>query len=137
MSLDQRSTRAAPCGEQENHCHPPPPTPGFQHHEQSTKQMGTSDSVEQSGRFSSLHVVPPWNSTGHSGFLLFLKMWEDEANENGGGWVIWLWKGLACCCSENFILVMSRQQFPGAGRGRVLADLWSVWCQEILFHCRL
>lgn len=90
--------RSTLCGAQENQHH----RTGSRCREQNIKRMGTFSSVEQSRRFYSLRVVPPWNMTGHGGFLLCKEgmkpMWEDDANKKGGKCVIWLWKGLACCC---------------------------------------
>nr|XP_060477272.1 collagen alpha-1(I) chain-like [Panthera onca] len=71
-------------GAREN-CHHPTST---QNCKQNIKQMSTFDPVEQSWGVFSHHVLPPWNLTGHSGFLLFKEgvkpMWEDDANKNGG-----------------------------------------------------
>lgn len=124
--------RSTLCGAQENHRH----CTGSGCCEQNIKRMGTFSSVEQSGRFYSLHVVPPWNMTGHGGFLPCKEgmkpMWEDDANKKGGKCVIWLWKGLACCCWENLILVALRQQFTV---GRKSADLCGV--RRISFHYRI
>ena len=75
-------------GAREN-CHHPTST---QNCKQNIKQMGTFDPVEQSWGVYSHHVLLPWNLTGHSGFLLFKEgvkpVWEDDANKNGGKWVI-------------------------------------------------
>lgn len=38
-------------------------------------------------------------------------MWEDEANKNGGKWIIRLRKGLASRFRENIILAMLGEQF--------------------------
>nr|XP_015196006.1 PREDICTED: eukaryotic translation initiation factor 4E type 2-like [Lepisosteus oculatus] len=38
-------------------------------------------------------------------------MWEDEANKNGGKWIIRLRKGLASRFWENIILAMLGEQF--------------------------
>uniref|UniRef100_A0A8D0R5E1 Eukaryotic translation initiation factor 4E family member 2 n=1 Tax=Sus scrofa TaxID=9823 RepID=A0A8D0R5E1_PIG len=71
-------------------------------------------SVEQFWRFYS-HMVRPGDLTGHSDFHLFKEgikpMWEDDANKNGGKWIIRLRKGLASRCWENLILAMLGEQF--------------------------
>uniref|UniRef100_A0A8C6VFB5 Eukaryotic translation initiation factor 4E family member 2 n=1 Tax=Naja naja TaxID=35670 RepID=A0A8C6VFB5_NAJNA len=70
--------------------------------------------VEQFWRFYS-HMVRPGDLTGHSDFHLFKEgikpMWEDDANKNGGKWIIRLRKGLASRCWENLILAMLGEQF--------------------------
>ncbi|XP_053425120.1 eukaryotic translation initiation factor 4E type 2-like [Nycticebus coucang] len=69
-------------------------TPGrptsSQSYEQNIKQIDTSASVEQFWRFYS-HM--------------------DDANKNGGKWIIRLRKGLASRCWENLILAMLGEQF--------------------------
>ncbi|XP_058909629.1 eukaryotic translation initiation factor 4E type 2 isoform X7 [Kogia breviceps] len=93
-------------------------TPGrptsSQSYEQNVKQIGTFASVEQFWRFYS-HMVRPGDLTGHSDFHLFKEgikpMWEDDANKNGGKWIIRLRKGLASRCWENLILAMLGEQF--------------------------
>ncbi|XP_045569523.1 eukaryotic translation initiation factor 4E type 2, partial [Salmo salar] len=69
-----------------------------QSYEQNIRQIGTVASVEQFWKFYS-HLVRPGDLTGHSDFHLFKEgikpMWEDEANKNGGKWIIRLRKGLA------------------------------------------
>ncbi|XP_078266371.1 eukaryotic translation initiation factor 4E type 2 isoform X4 [Rhinoraja longicauda] len=93
-------------------------TPGrptsSQSYEQNVKQIGTFASVEQFWRFYS-HLVRPGDLTGHSDFHLFKDgikpMWEDDANKNGGKWIIRLRKGLASRCWENLILAMLGEQF--------------------------
>ncbi|XP_036276525.1 eukaryotic translation initiation factor 4E type 2 isoform X7 [Pipistrellus kuhlii] len=73
-----------------------------------------SSQVEQFWRFYS-HMVRPGDLTGHSDFHLFKEgikpMWEDDANKNGGKWIIRLRKGLASRCWENLILAMLGEQF--------------------------
>uniref|UniRef100_A0A8C0PFP6 Eukaryotic translation initiation factor 4E family member 2 n=1 Tax=Canis lupus familiaris TaxID=9615 RepID=A0A8C0PFP6_CANLF len=84
-----------------------------QSYEQNIKQIGTFASVEQFWRFYS-HMVHPRDLTGHSDFHLFKgikPMWEDDANKNGGKWIIQLRKGLASRCWENLILAMLGEQF--------------------------
>uniref|UniRef100_A0A2K6EHR2 Eukaryotic translation initiation factor 4E family member 2 n=1 Tax=Propithecus coquereli TaxID=379532 RepID=A0A2K6EHR2_PROCO len=87
-------------------------TPGHptssQSYEQNIEQIGTFASVEQFWRYYS-HMVHPRDLTGHSDFHLFKEgikpMWEDDANKNGGKWIIQLRKGL------NLILAMLGEQF--------------------------
>ncbi|XP_028654034.2 eukaryotic translation initiation factor 4E type 2-like isoform X2 [Erpetoichthys calabaricus] len=85
-----------------------------QSYEQNIKQIGTVASVEQFWKFYS-HLVRPGDLTGHSDFHLFKEgikpMWEDEANKNGGKWIIRLRKGLASRFWENIILAMLGEQF--------------------------
>ncbi|KAM9108065.1 eukaryotic translation initiation factor 4E type 2-like [Megaptera novaeangliae] len=93
-------------------------TPGrptsSQSYEQNIKQIGIFASVEQFWRFYS-HMVHPRDLTGHSDFHLFKEgikpMWKDDANKNGGKWIIQLWKGLASRCWETLILAMLGEQF--------------------------
>jgi len=77
-------------------------------------QLNNLSSVEQFWRFYS-HMVRPGDLTGHSDFHLFKEgikpMWEDDANKNGGKWIIRLRKGLASRCWENLILAMLGEQF--------------------------
>uniref|UniRef100_A0A8C0ISA1 Eukaryotic translation initiation factor 4E family member 2 n=1 Tax=Chelonoidis abingdonii TaxID=106734 RepID=A0A8C0ISA1_CHEAB len=77
-------------------------------------QSSTKRKVEQFWRFYS-HMVRPGDLTGHSDFHLFKEgikpMWEDDANKNGGKWIIRLRKGLASRCWENLILAMLGEQF--------------------------
>ncbi|XP_051947382.1 eukaryotic translation initiation factor 4E type 2-like isoform X1 [Xyrauchen texanus] len=85
-----------------------------QSYEQNIRQMGTVASVEQFWKVYS-HLVRPGDLTGHSDFHLFKEgikpMWEDEANKNGGKWIIRLRKGLASRFWENIILAMLGEQF--------------------------
>nr|XP_033815360.1 eukaryotic translation initiation factor 4E type 2 isoform X4 [Geotrypetes seraphini] len=78
------------------------------------KSQGCKRKVEQFWRFYS-HMVRPGDLTGHSDFHLFKEgikpMWEDDANKNGGKWIIRLRKGLASRCWENLILAMLGEQF--------------------------
>nr|XP_046193110.1 eukaryotic translation initiation factor 4E type 2-like [Oncorhynchus gorbuscha] len=83
-----------------------------QSYEQSCAVIGCQ--VEQFWKFYS-HLVRPGDLTGHSDFHLFKEgikpMWEDEANKNGGKWIIRLRKGLASRFWENIILAMLGEQF--------------------------
>ncbi|XP_076453853.1 eukaryotic translation initiation factor 4E type 2-like isoform X2 [Babylonia areolata] len=61
------------------------------------------------------HLVRPSELTGHADYHLFKEgirpMWEDEANRQGGKWIIRLRKGLASRCWENLILAIMGEQF--------------------------
>ncbi|XP_023999328.1 eukaryotic translation initiation factor 4E family member 2 related sequence 1 [Salvelinus sp. IW2-2015] len=85
-----------------------------QSYEQNIRQKGAVVNVEQFWKFYS-HLVRPGDLTGHSDFHLFKEgikpMWEDEANKNGGKWIIRLRKGLASRFWENIILAMLGEQF--------------------------
>ncbi|XP_022423681.1 eukaryotic translation initiation factor 4E type 2 isoform X4 [Delphinapterus leucas] len=82
--------------------------------ERDRSQSSSKRKVEQFWRFYS-HMVRPGDLTGHSDFHLFKEgikpMWEDDANKNGGKWIIRLRKGLASRCWENLILAMLGEQF--------------------------
>ncbi|KAJ8396438.1 hypothetical protein AAFF_G00017440 [Aldrovandia affinis] len=85
-----------------------------QSYEQNIRQIGTVASVEQFWKLYS-HLVRPGDLIGHSDFHIFKEgikpMWEDEANKNGGKWIIRLRKGLASRFWENIILAMLGEQF--------------------------
>lgn len=70
--------------------------------------------MEQFWRFYS-HMVHSGDLTGHSDFHLFKEgikpMWGDDANKNGGKWIIRLRKGLVAPCWENLILATWGEQF--------------------------
>nr|XP_012416327.1 PREDICTED: eukaryotic translation initiation factor 4E type 2 isoform X4 [Odobenus rosmarus divergens] len=53
-----------------------------------------------------LAPLPLWSSSGG-----FIATWYDDANKNGGKWIIRLRKGLASRCWENLILAMLGEQF--------------------------
>ncbi|XP_073479089.1 eukaryotic translation initiation factor 4E type 2-like isoform X1 [Aquarana catesbeiana] len=78
------------------------------------RPFGTVATVEQFWRVYS-HLVRPGDLSGYSDFHLFKEgikpMWEDEANKNGGKWIIRLRKGLASRFWENIILAMVGEQF--------------------------
>ncbi|XP_077987659.1 eukaryotic translation initiation factor 4E type 2-like isoform X2 [Glandiceps talaboti] len=83
-------------------------------YEQNIKYVGSFCSVEQFWALYS-HLVRPSDLSGHSDFHLFKEgikpMWEDEANKDGGKWIVRLKKGLASRCWENLILAMLGEQF--------------------------
>uniref|UniRef100_A0A8D0UK69 Eukaryotic translation initiation factor 4E family member 2 n=1 Tax=Sus scrofa TaxID=9823 RepID=A0A8D0UK69_PIG len=88
-----------------------------QNEENSTQKDGEKEKTERdkSQSSSKRKMVRPGDLTGHSDFHLFKEgikpMWEDDANKNGGKWIIRLRKGLASRCWENLILAMLGEQF--------------------------
>nr|XP_025866126.1 eukaryotic translation initiation factor 4E type 2-like isoform X2 [Vulpes vulpes] len=121
-----------------------------QNEENSTQKDGEKEKTErdksqgsskrkavQFWRFYS-HMVHPRDLTGHSDFRLFKEgvkpMWEDDANKNGGKWIIRLQKGLTSRCWENLILAMLGEQFMVGEEicGAVISvqfqeDIISIW----------
>uniref|UniRef100_A0A8C4QUH3 Eukaryotic translation initiation factor 4E type 2 n=1 Tax=Eptatretus burgeri TaxID=7764 RepID=A0A8C4QUH3_EPTBU len=123
-------------------------TPGrqasSQNYEQNIKCIGSFASVEHFWRYYS-HIVRPSDLTGHSDFHLFKEgikpMWEDEANKNGGKWIVRLRKGLASRCWENLILAMLGEQFMVGEEicGAVVSirfqeDIISIWNKTASDH---
>ncbi|XP_066892950.1 eukaryotic translation initiation factor 4E type 2-like [Kogia breviceps] len=98
--------------------------------ERDKTQSSSKRQAVQFWRFYS-HMVRPGDLTGHSDFHLFKEgikpMWEDDANKNGGKWIIWVWKGLASRCWETLILAMLGEQFMV---GEICGAVVSVWFQE-------
>lgn len=101
------------------------------------KMVGKFASVEQFWRFYS-YLVRPGDLSGHSDIHLFKDgikpMWEDEANKDGGKWIVRLRKGLASRCWENLILAMLGEQFMVGSEvcGAVISvrfqeDIISIW----------
>lgn len=115
-------------------------TPGklsSQFYDQNLRRIGSFASVEQFWRYYS-HMVRPGDLSGHSVYHLFKEgirpMWEDNANCNGGKWMIRLKKGLASRCWENLILAMLGEQFVVGDEicGAVISirfqeDILSLW----------
>jgi len=116
-------------------------TPGnkssSQSYDQNLKIIGTFASVEQFWAFYS-HLVRPSDLASHSDFHLFKDgikpLWEDDANKDGGKWIVRLRKGLASRCWENLILAMLGEQFMVGEEicGAVVSirfqeDIISVW----------
>ncbi|XP_013384224.1 eukaryotic translation initiation factor 4E type 2 isoform X2 [Lingula anatina] len=93
-------------------------TPGKQtsssSYDQNLKNIGTFASVEQFFANYS-HIARPGDLSGHSDYHLFKEgvrpMWEDDANKNGGKWIVRLKKGLASRCWENLVFAMIGEQF--------------------------
>ncbi|XP_014600724.1 PREDICTED: eukaryotic translation initiation factor 4E type 2 [Polistes canadensis] len=86
----------------------------IQTYDQNLKLVGRFASVEQFWALYS-HLVRPSELTNHTDFHLFKvgikPMWEDEANQRGGKWIVRLRKGLVSRCWENLILAMLGEQF--------------------------
>lgn len=115
-------------------------TPGktsIQNYDQNLKLIAKIGSVEQFWAHYS-HLIRPSDLQGHSDFHLFKvgikPMWEDEANQNGGKWIVRLRKGLASRCWENLVLAMLGEQFMVGKEicGAVVSiryqeDIISVW----------
>jgi translation initiation factor 4E len=60
-------------------------------------------------------MTRPHDLNGHADIHLFKDgirpLWEDEANKNGGKWIVRLRKGLANRCWENLVLAILGEQF--------------------------
>ncbi|KAL0274953.1 UNVERIFIED_CONTAM: hypothetical protein PYX00_002965 [Menopon gallinae] len=106
-------------------------------YDQNLKLIAKIGSVEQFWAHYS-HLIRPSDLQGHSDFHLFKvgikPMWEDEANQNGGKWIVRLRKGLASRCWENLVLAMLGEQFMVGKEicGAVVSiryteDIISVW----------
>jgi len=106
-------------------------------YDQNLKQIATFDTVEQFWRIYS-HIARPGDLQGQFDFHLFKEgikpMWEDEANVDGGKWIVRLRKGLAPRCWENLILAILGEQFMVGEEicGAVVSvrfqeDIISVW----------
>ncbi|XP_022238913.1 eukaryotic translation initiation factor 4E type 2-like isoform X1 [Limulus polyphemus] len=111
--------------------------PRLRSYDQNLKMIGTFSTVGKFWSFYS-HLVRPSELTGQIDFHLFKEgirpMWEDEANRNGGRWVLRLRKGLASRCWENLILAILGEQFMVGEEicGAMIAvrfqeDIISVW----------
>jgi translation initiation factor 4E len=83
-------------------------------------------------------MTRPHDLNGHADIHLFKDgirpLWEDDANKNGGKWIVRLRKGLANRCWENLILAILGEQFMVGDEicGAVVSvrfqeDLISVW----------
>lgn len=76
--------------------------------------VGTFNTVEKFwGLYA--HMTRPHDLVGHADIHLFKDgikpLWEDDANKNGGKWIVRLKKGLANRCWENLILAILGEQF--------------------------
>ncbi|XP_046998053.1 eukaryotic translation initiation factor 4E type 2-like isoform X1 [Schistocerca americana] len=93
-------------------------TPGkqasVQNYDQNLKLIARFATVEQFWALYS-HLIRPSELSSQSDFHLFKMgikpMWEDEANRNGGKWVVRLRKGIVSRCWENLVLAMLGEQF--------------------------
>ncbi len=76
--------------------------------------VGTFNTVEKFWSYYS-HMTRPHDIIGHADIHLFKDgirpLWEDDANKNGGKWIVRLKKGLANRCWENLILAILGEQF--------------------------
>jgi translation initiation factor 4E len=76
--------------------------------------VGTFNTVEKFWSYYS-HMTRPHDLMGHADIHLFKDgirpLWEDDANKNGGKWIVRLKKGLANRCWENLILAILGEQF--------------------------
>jgi len=106
-------------------------------YDQNLKLLGTVASVEQFWAYY-CNMISPCDIPNLSDFHLFKQgirpMWEDEANQMGGKWIVRLKKGLAARCWENLILAMLGEQFMVGEEicGAVLSsryqeDIISLW----------
>lgn len=109
----------------------------IQSYDQTLKLVGVFNTVEKFWALYS-HIVRPSELGGHGDFHLFKygikPMWEDEANRDGGKWIVRLRKGLASRCWENLILAILGEQFMVGEEicGAVISiryqeDIISVW----------
>lgn len=101
------------------------------------KLVGTFNTVEKYWSYYS-HMCRPQDLNGHADIHLFKDgirpLWEDDANKNGGKWIVRLKKGLANRCWENLIIAILGEQFMVGEEicGAVVSirfqeDLISVW----------
>ncbi|XP_014262516.1 eukaryotic translation initiation factor 4E type 2 isoform X2 [Cimex lectularius] len=86
----------------------------LQSYDQHLKSIGCFGSVEQFWAINS-HLARPSELPSHSDYHLFKvgikPMWEDEANQKGGKWIVRLRKGFASRCWENLVLAILGEQF--------------------------
>lgn len=99
--------------------------------------VGTFNTVEKFWNYYA-HMSRPHDLIGHADIHLFKDgirpLWEDDANKNGGKWIVRLKKGLANRCWENLILAILGEQFMVGEEicGAVVSvrfqeDLISIW----------
>jgi translation initiation factor 4E len=76
--------------------------------------VGTFNTVEKFWNYYA-HMTRPHDLIGHADIHMFKDgikpLWEDDANKNGGKWIVRLKKGLANRCWENLILAILGEQF--------------------------
>jgi translation initiation factor 4E len=110
---------------------------GAVNYDANLRLVGTFNTVEKFWYFYS-HMAKPHDLNGHADIHLFKDgikpLWEDEANKNGGKWIVRLKKGLANRCWENLILAILGEQFMVGEEicGAVVSvrfqeDLISIW----------
>lgn len=108
-----------------------------QAYDQNLKLIGSFHTVESFWSLYS-HISRPCDLGSYSDFHLFKDgikpMWEDDANKEGGKWIVRLRKGLAARCWENLILAILGEQFMVGEEicGAVISirlheDIISVW----------
>lgn len=106
-------------------------------YDQSLRIIATFSTVEQFWSVQS-YLLRPSELSGHSDLHLFKDgikpLWEDDANKEGGKWIVRLRKGLASRCWENLILAILGEQFMVGEEicGAVISirsqeDIISVW----------
>ncbi|OXV08690.1 hypothetical protein Egran_03543 [Elaphomyces granulatus] len=115
-----------------------PPTSKYSDYEKSTIALASISSVESFWSIYS-HLKRPSLLPAVSDYHIFKKgirpVWEDEANNKGGKWIVRLKKGVADRYWEDLLLAMVGDQFAEAGDevcGAVLSvrggeDVLSVW----------
>lgn len=85
-----------------------------QSYDQTLKLLATFGTVEQFWSVYS-YLIRPAELPGHFDFHLFKEgikpMWEHEANQRGGKWVIRLKKGISSRCWENLVLAILGKNF--------------------------
>ncbi|GIY82148.1 eukaryotic translation initiation factor 4E type 2 [Caerostris darwini] len=108
-----------------------------QPYDQNLKYIGGFNTVEKFWEIYG-HLIRPSEMSIHSDFHLFKlgikPMWEDEANKDGGKWIVRLKKGLASRCWEDLLLAILGEQFMVGDEicGAVVSirfqeDIISVW----------
>jgi len=108
-----------------------------QSYDQNLKLISSFGSVEQFWSIYS-YLIRPNQLSGHCDLHVFKHgikpLWEDEANKDGGKWIVRLRKGLASRCWENLLLALLGEQFMVGGEicGAVVScrfqeDIISVW----------
>ncbi|XP_054168446.1 eukaryotic translation initiation factor 4E type 2-like [Oppia nitens] len=115
----------------------PGKAPANQPYDQNLKAIASFATVDQFWAIYS-HLVRPNELTGHCDLHVFKHgirpMWEDDANKDGGKWIVRLRKGLASRCWENLLLALLGEQFMVGHEicGAVVScrfqeDIISVW----------
>lgn len=133
------------------HCRPYANAAGVLHFDQCLDELATFRTVEQFWSVFS-YLRRPNELPLHSDVHLFKQgikpMWEDDANREGGRWVIRLRKGIVARLWENLVLAILGEQFMLAEEicGAVVSiraheDVISVWnrtarSNPVLAHIR-